>query len=94
MGEANWEDAKRMCAKYRGGGYDDWYLPNREELNWIYVNLRRKGKITGDTWYWSSSFYSTDSAWGQDFGNGRQVDVYRNYAHSVRAVRAFNTSAL
>ena len=51
----------------RGGGYDDWYLPTKEELNWIYDNLRRKGKITGDTWYWSSSSYSANLAWVQIF---------------------------
>ena len=36
LGSANWEDAKKMCAKFRGGGYDDWYLPSKEELNFIY----------------------------------------------------------
>lgn len=40
LGEANWEGAKRMCAEYCGGGYDDWYLPTKEELNWIYENLK------------------------------------------------------
>ena len=95
LGEANWEDAKRMCSEYRGGGYSDWYLPNIEELNWIYENLRRKGKITGDTWYWSSSAYSTDGAWSKLFYNGNQGKVYRDdKSNFVRAVRAFNTSAL
>ena len=97
LGEANWESAKRMCSEYRGGGYSDWYLPTKEELNWIYDNLRRKGKITGDTWYWSSSSYSTDHdhAWKQDFYDGSQYDYgYKNNTYSVRAVRAFNTSAL
>ena len=94
LGEANWEDAKRMCSEYRGGGYDDWYLPNKEELNWIYENLRRKEKIIGDTWYWSSSSYSTNNACAQSFNNGYQNSNYKNYTGSVRAVRAFNTSAL
>ena len=94
LGEANWEDAKRMCAKYRGGSYDDWYLPNKEELDWIYENLRRTKKITGDTWYWSSSSKSTDRAWGQYFNNGDRCSDYKGNTNSVRAVRAFNTSAL
>ena len=89
LGEANWEGAKRMCSEYRGGGYSDWYLPTKEELNWIYINLRRKGKITGDTWYWSSSSKSTDRAWGQYFDNGDRYSDNKGNTNSVRAVRAF-----
>ena len=94
LGEANWEGAKRMCSEYRGGGYSDWYLPTKEELNWIYNNLRREGKITGDTWYWSSSSNSTYIAWGQYFNDGYQSNHHKNLIVSVLAVRAFNTSAL
>ena len=95
LGDADWEGAKRMCSEYRGGGYSDWYLPTEEELNWIYVNLRRKGKITGDTWYWSSSVYSTDIICLHNFSTGNPTGSNnKNNTSSVRAVRAFNTSAL
>lgn len=94
LGEANWEGAKRMCAEYCGGGYDDWYLPTKEELNWIYVNLRRTKKITGDTWYWSSSSNSTNYAWEQNFSNGNQYYGNKTDTDSVRAVRAFNPLTL
>ena len=76
-----------MCAEYRGGGYDDWYLPNKEELNWIYENLRRTKKITGDTWYWSSSSYSTNDALLQGFSDGGQSVYSKGNTDSVRAVR-------
>ena len=75
MGEANWEDAKELCRNYRGGGgYSDWYLQNQEELNWIYMNLRKTGKIAGDSRYWSSSFYSSSCAWNQSFSGGFQFN--------------------
>lgn len=77
LGEASREDAKRMCAEYRGGGYSDWYLPTKEELNWIYVNLRKTGKIAGDTLYWSSSSSSDDDAWLQDFKEGGRATPAR-----------------
>ncbi|MDY3886478.1 MAG: CsgG/HfaB family protein [Treponema sp.] len=40
LGSATWSRAKEMCSEYRGGGYDDWYLPSREELNFEKVNFR------------------------------------------------------
>lgn len=89
LGEATWEDAKAMCKNYRGGGYSDWYLPTKEELNYIYQNLRKTGKIGGDTWYWSSS--SNDKYYAlQSFSDGYQYSDYKNNTYSVRAIRAFN----
>lgn len=93
LGEANWEDAKALCRSYRGGGYSDWYLPTKEELNYIYQNLRKKGIIGGDTWYWSSSSDTNGNAWSQRFSSGYQdyFDyIFKNHTYSVRAIRAFN----
>lgn len=89
LGEATWEGAKGLCRNYRGGGYSDWYLPTKEELNWIYVNLRKTEKILGDTWYWSSSSFSSDNAWEQLFEDGNQSYYLKDNTYSVRAVRAF-----
>jgi len=89
LGDANWDDAKKMCTEYRGGGYDDWYLPSEEELNFIYRNLARKGKIIGSGRFWSSSG-DIYEAWGQNFGDGWRTKHSRTDRDSVRAVRAFN----
>lgn len=94
LGSATWSRAKEMCSEYRGGGYDDWYLPSLEELNFIYLNLKLTGKITGRTWFWSSSEYGDlgDNyyVWLQRFSDGVQ-DYYNSYnTYSVRAVRAFS----
>ena len=32
----NWRDAKFYCENYNGGGYKDWRMPTREELQGIY----------------------------------------------------------
>lgn len=93
LGASNWEGAKTLCSEYRGGGYSDWYLPSKDELNLVYINLRRTGKISGNDGYWSSSEYDNSYAWRQIFSDGDQGDVYRpnkNDTYSVRAVRAFN----
>lgn len=93
FGTRSW--AKEICAEYRGGGYDDWYLPSREELNFIYVNLKLTGKIIGNSNFWSSSFFlGFSSFWVNliDFRNGRlceYVDDDDKVTASVRAVRSF-----
>ena len=90
LGEVNWETAKTMAKNFRGGGYSDWYLPTADELNLVYMNLRKIGKISGNSWHWSSSQYGSLNAWGQRFSDGCQDDYGRHYTDSVRAIRAFN----
>lgn len=96
LGEGNWSEAKTLCSEYRGGGYDDWYLPNKDELNYIYQNLRKPGKISGDSWFWSSleyySNYLDNNVWVQRFSDGYQDYNFKHKddTYSVRAVRAFS----
>lgn len=90
LGYSNWEGAKTLCSEYRGGGYRDWYLPSKDELNLVYINLKSTGKISDDDLFWSSSEYLDNYAWWQQFSDGYQGSSNKNYANSVRAVRAFN----
>jgi len=55
LGRTNWEDAKKLCSDYRGGGFDDWRLPTKDELSQIYL-LHKMG-VGGFVAYnyWSSS---------------------------------------
>jgi hypothetical protein len=88
--------AAGLARAYSGGGFNDWYLPSKGELNQLYVNRATVG-ITYEGWYWSSSqyqyvvgFYGEDEAWGQVFGVGVQQAGYKyNNIARVRAVRAF-----
>jgi hypothetical protein len=32
----NWENAKRYCDNYRGGGYSDWRMPTQDEMAGLY----------------------------------------------------------
>lgn len=90
LGVADLENAKAMCKAYKGGGYTDWYLPTKDELNYIYLNLRKTGKISSNDWYWSSSpGYDYPSAWVQQLSNGYQYEGDKYLARCVRAVRAF-----
>ena len=92
LGRHKWEEAKKVAENYRGGGFSDWRLPTKEELNLVYQNLRKPGIITGtgDDWHWSSSQYHISIAWAQRFGDGGQVPNSNRYEYAVRAVRAFS----
>lgn len=89
LGTTTWLNAFNLCKNYRGGGYDDWYLPTKDELNLIYQNLRKTEKILGDDWHWSSSQGMDNYAWAQMFSNGSQTNYYKPDSLVVRAVHAF-----
>lgn len=84
--------AAKLCYDMVLGGYDDWYLPSRDELNILYKNRILIGNFSLK-YYWSSS--SNDSvsaavAWSQDFTNGYQSDcISKKSLFYVRAVRNF-----
>jgi len=89
--------AAGLARAYTGGGYTDWFLPSKDELNLMYLNratinttaVSNSGSDFSNWYYWSSTEFDYNSAWGQYFGNGNQIGGSKNYAGSVRAVRAF-----
>ncbi|GHT82778.1 hypothetical protein FACS1894137_02330 [Spirochaetia bacterium] len=90
LGSFTWSEAKTVARNYKGGGFTDWQLPSKEELNMIYQNLKKKG-LGGlfEERYWSSSEYSSSAAWIQNFSDGSHDGYYKNSTVCVRAVRAF-----
>ncbi len=65
--------AADLAAEYTSGGYNDWYLPSRDELNKIYQNLFINNIINLPIdFYWSSSNGDSQYAWFQNFFNGYQ----------------------
>ncbi len=80
--------AAAMVRAYRGGGFSDWFLPSKDELNQLYINRALCGSFAGD-YYWSSSEMTSDTAWYQYFSDGYQGGGTKSYYSRVRAVRAF-----
>jgi hypothetical protein len=88
--------AAKLCYDLVLGGYSDWYLPSKDELNKLFIN---KDKIGGfntilNSWYWSSSECDQMDAWAQAFpssrGDGNCVIKFINDpGWCVRAVRSF-----
>jgi hypothetical protein len=96
LGEMDWNSAKTACDELILNGYSDWHLPNEEELNRLYVNLRKMGiggfennsywKLTDNTRVKNGIFY--EGAFRESFG-GRQYGNSTSNICSVRAVRTF-----
>lgn len=89
--------AAALCSNYSFDGYDDWYLPSKEELNLLYENrdlinsiaTANGGTEFGTPIYWSSSEFSSNEALGQYFLNGYQGQYDKNVLRNVRSIRKF-----
>ena len=75
--------AARLCANYRGGGFTDWFLPSKNELDEFF-----KAGISSGT-YWSSSEGDNNFAWSQDFMLGKQQFSNKPNEYKIRPIRAF-----
>jgi hypothetical protein len=80
--------AARLCGDLILGGYSDWYLPSKYELNQLYINKVAIGGFAL-SFYWSSTEVSNDDAWGQYFYYGNYGYYVKYGSGNVRAVRAF-----
>lgn len=82
--------AASIARDYNGGGYTDWFLPSKDELNQLYVNREAIGGLETNGYYWSSTENGFNLAWSQDFiVIGSQSSLNKYYSYSVRAVRGF-----
>ncbi|MCF8255734.1 MAG: DUF1566 domain-containing protein [Bacteroidia bacterium] len=80
--------AAQLCANYQGGGYGDWYLPSKYELNLLYLQKTAVGGFAS-AYYWSSTEGNNYNAWWQYFDGGGQGIYLKTSTDRVRAVRAF-----
>ena len=82
--------AAKLCDDLILNGYDDWFMPSKDELNLMYKNLHLSlfGGFASDD-YWSSSEYDAGGAWLQLFGSGEQYNSNKTNYRRVRALRAF-----
>ena len=80
--------AASLCGDLVLGGYNDWYLPSKDELHQLYINRVAIGGFAGN-WHWSSSEYDNTDAWFQHFLGEGLTNGMKNHTAIVRAVRAF-----
>ena len=94
--------AADICANLTLGGYSDWFLPSKDELNLMWTNIGQ-GNTLGlgnlgyyliesnrfgfsDGSYWSSTESGGSNAWRQNFYNGLQ------YYTNGTGTKSFNFS--
>ena len=79
----HYTDAEIKCKELGNG----WRLPNKEELNILYINKQSIGGFAND-FYWSSTEDSDSFAWIQKFTDGGQGIANKVYPFYVRSVRS------
>ena len=93
LGDTTWTAALAAASNYKGGGFTNWRLPNRGELDLLYKNLEQKG-LGGFSrdWYWSSTDDAANKsyAFAQDFYNGQQGNLLKTSLCGVRAIRFYS----
>jgi len=92
-----WQGAMQLAEGASFAGYNDWRLPNKNELASIVEDRCSSPAInltifpgTEPSWYWSSSPYTdkSDFAWSVFFSNGEVSGDYKYGAGRVRLVRS------
>jgi formylglycine-generating enzyme required for sulfatase activity len=84
----NWYDAMMYCQLLVIDGKNDWRLPTKKELDYIYHS---QNHFVGSL-YWSSTEYDGGSSWIQNLSSGNQNDNYKGASHYVRPVRTIEPS--
>lgn len=86
--------AAKLCYDLTLNTYSDWYMPSRDELALMYLNLKTQslGSLSNGQ-YWSSTENADDAttyAWSQRFSDG-VIELYfmKHGSGYVRAIRAF-----
>jgi hypothetical protein len=81
--------AARLCGDLTEGGYSDWYLPSKDELNKLFINRVNIGGFLS-VFYWSSTENDSNTAWVQHFGNGNQYYTDKSSGfYRTRPIRSF-----
>jgi len=82
--------AARICYDLNLNGYNDWFLPSKDELYLMHQNLvQHEIDIFSDDYIWSSSEYNANTAWVYVFSMATSTTTNKFSNLRVRAIRAF-----
>ncbi len=78
----------KVCDDLILNGYDDWYLPSINELNYVAMVSFKNGGF-GTDFYWSSTENDQGTVMCRSMINNLSGVVSKNTPHTFRAVREF-----
>jgi len=78
--------AAQIAHEYEQNGYDDWFLPSKDELMLVFQAREFIPGLVGS--YWSSTPNNTD-AWLQDMDGGNQFAVSQMFPVKILPMRRF-----
>ena len=86
------EYAAKKCADYTENGFDDWYLPSKDELEKMYTVLYKAGigNMKADEYYWSSTEIMENArsyAYRLNIKDKKFDESDRDFQHNVRPIR-------
>lgn len=88
QGETTTNYAAGLARAYTGGGFNDWYLPSRNELTTLY-NYRTYVGGFSNQYYWTSTQVLYFSAYARNMVTGDTTNNQSNVGNRVRAIRSF-----
>jgi len=77
-----------ICSNLTLGGYNDWYLPSKDELHQLNLSNITVGGLNIGC-YMSSTQVNATEAWMQCMGGGSQFQNPKDWGFRVRAIRGF-----
>lgn len=85
--------AVKYCNEFISGGFNDWFMPSKDELMAMFVRRFEIGGF-GTKTYWSSTEVNYQDGLAVSFANGVADNWDKNRRMEVRAIRAFDDSLL
>lgn len=85
LASAQAHPAAQWCRELRADGHADFHLPSKLDL--VMAQICAPELFSKAGWHWTSTQYSRDSAFVQEFEYGDSNWYYKGYEHRVRAFR-------
>jgi hypothetical protein len=81
--------AAQACVTLTTGGFNDWFLPSRDELHYMYGNLHMKGlgNFRNDRYWTSTSSIAYSYFWIENMSDGSQDTSSGTNEYYVRPIR-------
>jgi hypothetical protein len=80
--------AALLCPRYNG--FNDWFIPGKDELDILYTIFKASGQGGfSNERYLTSTLDGRSDVWVQNFRDGRQLTARRSQVYRVRCIRVF-----